>query len=431
MRAELQTLVTGSPRGSSIDTLTRSLSQHIIRRSVLALLAGISRGGISIVDGQERFLLGPQGDPLKATIVVRDPSAYRAVLFGGSVGAGEAYVKGLWTCDDLPALARILTRNLDALDAMDGGPLRLSRRIRDLCAAAGRINTRTGTRRNIADHYDLSNELFGLFLDESMTYSSAVFERPDASLDEAQRAKIDRVCRKLDLGPRDRLLEIGTGWGALAIHAAREYGCKVTTTTVSKEQYGLAVERVRSAGLEGRVEVQQCDYRDLSGRYDKLVSIEMIEAVGHAYLDEFFRVCSERLSPDGLMLLQVITIADQHHERHRTSVDFIKRHIFPGSCLPSVTSMITSATRATDLRLSDLEDLTPHYARTLRIWRERFLGNVDEARRLGFDDAFVRMWEYYLAYCEGAFEERYLGCVHMLFTKPESRRPHVRPPRAP
>ncbi len=268
MRAELQALATGSLRGRAIDTRTRSLAQDLIRRSVLALLGGISRGSISLVDGEERFSLGPKGDPLSVTIVVRDPAAYRAVLFGGSVGAGEAYMKGLWTCDDLPALTRILARNLDALDAMESGPLRLSRRVGELFAAAGRINTRAGTRRNIAHHYDLSNELFGLFLDESMTYSSAIFARPDASLGEAQRTKLERVCQKLDLGPGDRLLEIGTGWGALAIHAARAHGCHVTTTTVSKEQYDLAVERVRAAGLEGKVEVQLRDYRDLSGRYD-------------------------------------------------------------------------------------------------------------------------------------------------------------------
>jgi cyclopropane-fatty-acyl-phospholipid synthase len=285
-----------------------------------------------------------------------------------------------------------------------------------------RSNTRAGSRRNIAHHYDLGNELFSLFLDESMTYSSAIYDRPDASLGEAQTAKLERVCDKLDLGPEDHLLEVGTGWGALAVHAARAHGCRVTTTTVSREQHDAAQERVRAAGLEGRVEVLLRDYRDLEGQYDKVVSIEMIEAVGHEYLDAFFRACSDRLAPHGLMLLQAITIADQHYERHRASVDFIKKYIFPGSCIPSVTSMVTSATRATDLRLSDLEELTPHYARTLRAWRERFLGKSDPVRRLGYDDAFIRMWEYYLASCEGAFEERYLGCVQMVFTKPDCRR---------
>ncbi|MBM4362062.1 MAG: class I SAM-dependent methyltransferase, partial [Deltaproteobacteria bacterium] len=289
--------------------------------------------------------------------------------------------------------------------------------------------TRLGSRRNIARHYDLSNELFGLFLDESMTYSSAIFEPAEATLAEAQTAKLRRICAQLALGPDDHLLEIGTGWGGLAIHAARNHGCRVTTTTVSEAQHRLAVERVRASGLEDRIDVLLRDYRDLRGQYDKLVSVEMIEAVGHEYLDQYFRACSDRLAPHGTMLLQAITIADQHHEQHQRSVDFIKEYIFPGSCIPSVTSMVNSATRATDLRLCRLEDLTPHYARTLRCWRERFLDNRAAVRALGFDEEFVRMWDYYLAYCEGGFEERYLGCVHMLFAKPDARAPLAPPGR--
>jgi cyclopropane-fatty-acyl-phospholipid synthase len=319
-------------------------------------------------------------------------------------------------------LARILARNIETLDAMDGGTVQLARRVSGVLGAATRSNTRTGSRKNIAHHYDLSNELFGLFLDESMTYSSAIFERDDCTLGEAQLAKLERICRRLDLKPTDHLLEIGTGWGALAIHAAREYGCRVTTTTISREQHRLATERVEAAGLKDRIHVLLSDYRDLAGQHSKLVSVEMIEAVGHEYLDDYFRACSALLAPDGMMLLQAITIADQHHDKHRKSVDFIKEYIFPGSSIPSVTSMLTSTTRATDLRLSNLEDLTPHYARTLRVWRERFFARLSDVRRLGFDESFVRMWEYYLAYCEGAFEERYLGCVHMLFTKPQARR---------
>jgi cyclopropane-fatty-acyl-phospholipid synthase len=405
---------------------TRSLLDDLWRRGVLALLGRIECGALCLVDGDDRFDFGRNDDEPSVTVVVRDPAAYRAILFGGGVGAGEAYMKGQWTCDDLPALARIFSRNLEVLGAMRGAPARLTRRLAEALAGASRRNTRGGSRRNIAHHYDLSNELFGLFLDDSMTYSSAIFDEPGASLEEAQRTKIDRVCKKLRLEPRDHLLEIGTGWGALAIHAAKEYGCRVTTTTVSSRQHALTCERVRAAGLEGRVDVLLRDYRDLGGRYDKVVSVEMIEAVGHEYMDDYFRACSEHLAPDGMMLVQAITIADQHHERHRASVDFIKEHIFPGSSIPSVTSMVTSATRATDLRLAALEELTPHYARTLRIWRERFLGKAAEVRRLGFGDEFVRKWEYYLASCEGAFEERYLGCVHMVFTKP-GWRPSVAP----
>jgi len=422
MRAENDHALTyPCSRSRSLADAPRSLFDDAIRGSVFGLLARLGRGSVTVVEGGERFAFGRPGEGPSATITVRHKAAYRAMLFGGSVGAGEAYMKGHWTCDDLASLARILARNIGTLDAMEGGPARLARRAGERITAFARRNTRAGSRRNIAQHYDLSNDFFRLFLDESMTYSSALFERDGASLEEAQIAKLDRICKKLDLQPRDHLLEIGSGWGALAIHAARLYGCRVTTTTISAEQHRLATERVHAAGLEDRVEVLLRDYRDLEGRFDKLVSVEMIEAVGHESLDEYFRVCSDRLAPDGVMLLQAITIADQHHRKHRASVDFIKEYIFPGSCLPSVTSMVSSATRGTDLRLSDLEDLTPSYARTLRIWRDRFMDRLDDVRRLGFGDAFIRMWEYYLAYCEGGFEERYLGCVHLVFTKPDSR----------
>jgi cyclopropane-fatty-acyl-phospholipid synthase len=429
MRADTHTLTIRAPERRAGDA-PRRIVDDLARRSLFAFLGRITGGSIAVVEGEERFSFGAPGASLAVTITVVDPAVYRAILFGGSLGAGEAYMEGLWTCDDLVVLARILARNIDTLDAMDGGAPQLARRVMDVLAAATRRNTRAGSLRNIAHHYDLSNELFGLFLDESMMYSSAIFEREDATLGEAQVAKLERICQRLDLKPTDHLLEIGTGWGALAIHAAREYGCRVTTTTISREQHRLATERVRAAGLEDGIDVLLSDYRDLRGQYSKLVSVEMIEAVGHKYMDDYFRACGALLAPDGMALLQAITIADQHHDKHRKSVDFIKEYIFPGSCIPSVTSMITSTTRATDLRLSSLEDLTPHYARTLKIWRQRFLARLSDVRRLGFDESFVRMWEYYLAYCEGAFEERYLGCVHMLFTKPKARR-EILPRRLP
>ena len=429
MRADTQPLAIRPPERRAGEA-PRVLVDGIARRSLFALFGRITGGSIAVVEGDECFSFGTPGAPLRVKVTVLDPAAYRAILLGGSLGAGEAYMKGLWTCDDLVVLARILARNIAALDAMDGGAAQLARRVSDVLAAATRRNTRAGSRRNIAHHYDLSNELFGLFLDESMMYSSAIFERDDATLGEAQIAKLERICQRVDLKPTDHLLEIGTGWGALAVHAAREYGCRVTTTTISREQHRLATERVRAAGLKDRIEVLLRDYRDLRGQYSKLVSVEMIEAVGHEYLDDYFRACSALLVPDGMMLLQAITIADQHHDKHRTSLDFIKEYIFPGSCIPSVTSMITSTTRATDLRLSNLEDLTPHYARTLKVWRGRFLARLSDVRRLGFDESFVRMWEYYLAYCEGGFEEGYLGCVHMLFKKPPTRR-EILPRRLP
>jgi cyclopropane-fatty-acyl-phospholipid synthase len=256
-------------------------------------------------------------------------------------------------------------------------------------------------------------------------YSSAIFERADMTLEEAQRARLDRICRKLNLTANDELLEIGTGWGSLAMHAAQCYGCSVTTTTISPQQYELARERIAAAGLSKRVTLLLEDYRDLRGRYDKLVSIEMIEAVGHQFYDTYFGQCARLLKSDGLMLLQAITIADQRYEQARRSVDFIQRYIFPGSTIPSLTAMLTSLTRATDMRLMHLEDIGPHYATTLRLWRERFVANRASISALGYSESFLRMWEFYLCYCEGGFEERVLGDAQMLLAKPANRRPPV------
>jgi cyclopropane-fatty-acyl-phospholipid synthase len=284
-----------------------------------------------------------------------------------------------------------------------------------------RKNTKVGSRKNILAHYDLGNDFYALFLDETMTYSCAIFEQENSSLKQASEAKYDRICRKLQLAAGDRVIEIGTGWGGFAVHAARNYGVQVTTTTISDEQHQFARQRIKAAGLEDRITLLKKDYRDLSGKFDKLVSIEMIEAVGHQYLPIFFRTCSRLLKDDGIMALQAITIGDQIFDRHKRTVDFIKRYIFPGSCIPSITAISIALAKATDLRLVHLEDITPHYARTLREWRRRFFTNIKKVRALGFSDTFVRMWEYYLCYCEGGFAERYLGDVQMLFVKPLCR----------
>jgi cyclopropane-fatty-acyl-phospholipid synthase len=281
-----------------------------------------------------------------------------------------------------------------------------------------RRNTRRGARRNIEAHYDLGNDFYALFLDETMSYSCAIFERPDATLREASEAKIDRALRRLGLRPGMRLLEIGSGWGALAIRAARDFGCRVTTTTLSRQQHALATERVRAAGLGDRVEVLLEDYRDLRGTYDRLVSIEMIEAVGWEYYERFFRACADRLAPDGLALVQSITIRDREFERAKREVDFIKKHVFPGGCIPSVAALVDAAGRGGDLGLVGFEEIGLHYATTLRHWRERFLGRRAEARALGHDERFLRLWEYYLAYCEGGFLERAIGNAQLLFAKP-------------
>ncbi|MCA9773815.1 MAG: class I SAM-dependent methyltransferase, partial [Myxococcales bacterium] len=273
----------------------------------------------------------------------------------------------------------------------------------------------------IAAHYDLGNDFFELFLDETMTYSCGVFERPEASMAEASRAKIDRLCRKLRLGPGDHLLEIGTGWGAFAIHAARKYGCRVTTTTISREQHAWAARKVREAGLEDRVTLLLSDYRDLTGTYDKLVSVEMIEAVGAAYVPGFLAKCASLLRPEGLMALQAITVREQSYAAHLGTVDFIKRYIFPGGELVGLGALCDAVGRATDLRVEHVEDLSPHYAETLRRWRERFEKNRAAIADLGYPERFLRMWEYYLTYCEGGFAERYVGGAQIVLAKPLAR----------
>jgi len=391
------------------------------RSLVLRQLEQIAWGSVIVVEGNDRHTFGrADADTPRVTVRIQSPRFYSALAFRGSLGAAEAYMAGHWSADDLAGLIRIMVRNLAVLEDVEGGWARLLSPARRLWHWLRR-NTKTGSRANIAAHYDLGNEFYRLFLDETLTYSCGFFERPDSTLAEASTAKYDRICRKLRLSSADHVVEIGSGWGGFALHAAGRYGCRVTTTTISQEQYDLAKQRVAAAGLEDRVELRLDDYRDLRGRYDKLVSIEMIEAVGAQYLDTFFRCCCDLLEPGGMMALQAITIADQFYARHLRSVDLIKRYIFPGSTLTSVTSLCASATRATDLRLVHLEDITPHYATTLRMWRERFLGRLDDVRAMGFPDSFSRMWEYYLAYCEGAFAERYIGDVQMVFAKPLCR----------
>jgi len=393
-------------------------------RAVRARLGGLRHGRITVLEGGMRLEYGAPSSrcPLEATVEVRDPRFWSELAFGGSIGAGEAYMEGYWSADDLTALVRILLANPEVLDGMETGLARLSAPLQKALHWLNR-STRAGARRNIAAHYDLGNDFFALFLDPTMMYSCAIFAHPEMTLEEAQILRLERVCRKLDLKPSDHLLEIGTGWGGMAIYAAQRTGCRVTTTTISREQYGLARERVAAAGLENRITVLLEDYRDLQGRYDKLVSLEMIEAVGHQFFDAYFAQCGKLLKDDGLMLLQAITIADQRYEAARRSVDFIQRHIFPGGALPSVTKMLQSITAHTDMKLVDLEDIGPHYATTLRRWRESFVARLDEVRALGYPERFIRMWEFYLCYCEGGFEERAIGDVQMLLAKPGNRRP--------
>ncbi len=395
------------------------------RRVLFAVLRKVERGQIIVKDGRERQTFGrPDGSGLRAEVTVYDSRFYPAVAFGGSIGSGEAYMAGFWDCDDLTALFRVVVRNRAMLDSIELGWARLKAPFYKLHNRLRR-NTRKGSRRNIGDHYDLGNDFYSLFLDETMTYSCGIFEGEGCRLDEASAAKYDRICRKLLIGPQDHVLEIGTGWGGFALHAARRYRCRVTTTTISDEQYSLARSRVEEAGLDGRVTVLREDYRDLGGKFDKLVSIEMVEAVGNSYLEHFFHCCSDRLKESGMMLLQSITLPDQSYDLQLRTVDFIKRYIFPGSCIPSVAAISNAVAKATDLRLFHLEDIGPHYATTLRLWRQRFMLQAHEVKLLGFSESFIRMWEYYLCYCEGGFAEHYLGDVQMIFVKPFCRRESI------
>ena len=406
------------------EPLAPSTMEKILRKRLLETLGTLRDCRLVIEEyGETRVLGVPAANgsaTLHAHLRIHDPAFYRMAALNGSVGAGEAYMEGLWDCDDLVALVRILVRNRDRLDAMDSGLARLGGWAMRAMHALTR-NTRQGSRRNIAAHYDLGNALFELFLDDNLMDSSAIFESEDDSLEVASTRKLARICEKLRLGPEHRVVEIGTGWGGFALHAAREHGCHVTTTTISREQHDLACERIQQVGLGERIKVLLRDYRDLDGQYDRLVSIEMIEAIGPQYLDTYFAKVASLLKPDGEALVQAITIEDHRYAQALKSVDFIKRFIFPGSFIPSVSAMTGSIGRASDLRLFNLEDIGPSYALTLKAWRERFHARLPQVRALGYDARFVRMWDFYLAYCEGGFRERSIGDVHLWLTRPDAR----------
>jgi cyclopropane-fatty-acyl-phospholipid synthase len=396
-------------------------SDRLARRLVLRLLRRTRGGQLELIEQDAILSFGENVPerPLRAVVQVRSLRFYRQLL-RGSIGLCESYMDGLWECDDLVALTRIAARNVGALD-------RLRRVLAPVLIPVQRWsrwlarNTPMRSRKRIAAHYDLGNELFALFLDRTMMYSCAVFEQPRCSLEQASLAKLELVCSKLALKPSDHLLEIGTGWGGLAVYAAERYGCRVTTTTISREQHAYACERVREAGLGDRVTVLLKDYRELEGSYDKLVSIEMIEAVGWQYFPTYFRRCSELLADDGAMLLQAITIDDRAYHVEKAGRSFINTYIFPGGCLPSMEIISRTLARVTDLRQVDLEDITAHYATTLERWRERFLGATERLSELGYDERFRRLWELYLCYCEGGFRERRIQDVQLLLAKPGYR----------
>ncbi|MEB3841207.1 cyclopropane-fatty-acyl-phospholipid synthase family protein [Pseudomonas guariconensis] len=405
----------------SKTTVLAPLLGALARTVVLAQLGKLRHGHLRLLCHGQQWSFGEASSPLQAEVEVLDDATWSLIAGNGSIGAGEAYIHGYWRSPDLARVTRLFVANLDVLDALEGGLARLGRPALRLLHRLNR-NSRRGARRNILAHYDLGNALFEQLLDPTMMYSAAQFEYPEQSLEQAQLHKLERICQKLELRAQDHLLEIGCGWGSLAIHSATHFGCRVTTTTLSQAQYAYTQARVRALGLEQQITVLCDDYRDLKGTFDKLVSIEMIEAVGHRYLPVYFRQCAALLKPDGLMLLQAITIRDQRYAQARRSVDFIQRYIFPGGALPSLSVLLDTASRQTALNLVHLEDFGLDYARTLEHWRD----NLRKSRTLladqGYDDTFQRLWEFYLCYCQGGFEERAIGVAQLLWAAPQARR---------
>ena len=414
------------------ETLTAALKpkirsnwvQQFAKNQVLARLARLQIGQLTIIENGQKTVFGIDKS-MAATVTVHDAHFYGEIAFGGSIGSGEAYMLGYWTSDNLTNVIRIMAANQGVMDALEGGYQWASKPFLKILHYLNR-NTADGSRKNIAAHYDLGNDFFKLWLDPSMMYSSAIFSPLAISLEAASNKKLQVICDKLDLKPTDHVVEIGTGWGGFAIYAAKHYGCRVTTTTISQQQFDEAVVRVNAENLQDKITLLLNDYRDLEGKFDKLVSIEMIEAVGHQFYYTYFKKCASLLKPNGMALIQAITIVDQRFEAAKNSVDFIQRYIFPGSNIPSITAMLNSITKASDLKLYDCEDIGPHYATTLRKWRERFLANIDAVRKLGYSEEFIKMWEFYLCYCEGGFAERALGDVHLLLIQPENRRDAIR-----
>ncbi len=401
---------------------TARISEKIARQALLKVLNGIKVGSLTIHDGHDTRHFGRAGVPgePQAELYIHNPAVYAQMLTGGSIASGETYIQGHWTSPAPQEVVRVFSANLATLNSLD---TEQSWAMKIALNVAHRLNRNTaqGSRKNIAAHYDLGNDFFALFLDPTMMYSCAMFQRRDMSLEDASVAKLDELCQQLELKPDDHLLEIGTGWGGMAIHAAKHYGCRVTTTTISRAQYDRACQAVEQEGLGERITLLCEDYRNLRGEYDKLVSIEMIEAVGHEFYKNYFECCTRLLKYDGKMVIQAITMADQRYKQARDAVDYIKRYIFPGGCLPSVAVIADHIANDTDLQIIHLRDITEDYALTLSHWRSRFMSRLAAVRSMGFEEEFIRMWEYYLCYCEGGFRERIIGTVQLAFAKPGYR----------
>lgn len=393
------------------------------RQGIFELLGKLTDARLTIVESGERIKLGNSSSELSAELHIHDLSVYGDFVSGGSLAAAQAYIDNKWDTPDLTKLIRVFARSQQLVDELESKSSWWEKCQKKLVSLGNR-NTQAGSKRNILAHYDLGNDLYSRFLDEKMMYSCAYYSDEKASLSQAQSAKLALICDKLDLKESDHLVEIGTGWGGLAIFAALNYGCKVTTTTISDAQYNYAKEQIELRGLSEQITLLKLDYRELEGSYDKLVSIEMIEAVGHEFMAQFFSTCSSLLKPEGKMLVQAITIADQRYDAYRKSVDFINKYIFPGGCLPSMAVMSQHIANSTDMMIDNVEDIGLHYARTLFDWRKKFDENWQEISRFGYDDTFKRLWHYYLCYCEGAFIERVISTHHIVARKPQYKDSH-------
>ena len=413
---------------SFVQKPNKSITQRLAKAIVIKQFSKLTKGQLLVNESANNYIFGSKDNdfPISAKINVLSNEMYSEIAAKGLNGAAEAFVKGLWSSDDLTELIRIFVRNREAANQIEGGIAKLATGLFYLQHSLRR-NNHKGSLRNITAHYDLSNDLFETFLDNTKMYSCAIFENENSSLEQASVNKIKRICKKLELSSKDRVLEIGTGWGGFAIFAAKHFGCKVTTTTISQKQYEYTRKKVKTLGLENKISVLKKDYRDLTGQFNKLVSIEMIEAVGHHYYHDFFRKCNQLLIPEGRMLLQSIIITDFLYEEAKQFSDFIKTYIFPGSCIPSISKLCESSAKTTDMRLFHLEDITPHYAKTLNHWRSHFMNNIQKIRDLGFSEEFIRLWNFYFCYCEGGFIERQVGAVQMLFTKPLCRMDPILP----
>lgn len=412
--------MTNTPSYEKRDS-NRGLLVNWSEAMVCRMLTQLKFGQLVLQDGEKTWTFGSDVEP-RATVTIHNRQAYHKILFGGSIGAGEAYVDGLWDVDDLTSLVRIMVLNMSLLDKMERGLALLLRPI-DLVKHLLKSNNKKGSKRNILAHYDLGNDMYSSFLDPTMMYSSAIYPDEKSSLEEAQIYKLDTICKKLGLKATDKVIEIGSGWGGFAIYAAQNYGCHITTTTISDAQFEEANRRIVALGLTDKITLIKKDYRELSGRFDKLVSIEMIEAVGDKFLPGFFKQCETLLKPNGKMLLQAITITDQKFKQYASSVDFIQRYIFPGGCVPSNSRMIQLIAEKTDMVVRQIDDFGFDYARTIKEWRTRFYKGYEGLRTQGYDDTFKRMWEFYLCYCEGGFLERSISVVHVVATRPENRKP--------